>query len=250
MPTQIHVALLPQLLPCDWARDKPTAVIIDTLRFTTTACQALAAGAADVTVAAEIEEARMIAASSPQAALLCGERHCHLIEGFDLGNSPLDYSESRVRDKRLVFSTTNGTRAVAAARETQEIVLAGLVNRLRVSRALAGSPTSVAWILCAGTDGEAALEDILAAGAILDGSPDLEPGNDAARLAHTAWQSLTRQQEAGPALTSAIEQLFSLSRGGRNLIESGYAPDVQFAARLDTCDALPRATTQWNQFTI
>ncbi|MDX1930109.1 MAG: 2-phosphosulfolactate phosphatase, partial [Pirellulaceae bacterium] len=92
--TQFFVAQLPQLLPSGWSDGyEPTlAVVIDTLRFTSTACVALAAGATSVCVAAEVETARQLANQLGGRSLLCGERHCHRIEGFQLGNSPFEYT--------------------------------------------------------------------------------------------------------------------------------------------------------------
>ena len=90
------------------------AVVIDVLRATTAITHALVAGAARVIPTLTTEEAfkmrEMLMNQSPdQSVLLCGERGGVMIDGFDLGNSPEDYTQERVSGKTLIFSTTNGT---------------------------------------------------------------------------------------------------------------------------------------------
>ncbi len=256
---QVSVALLPQLLPNGGAIEYATAICIDTLRFTTTACQALAAGATGLQIAAEVEQARRLAkrsgeADSGHASLLCGERECQPIPGFDLGNSPFEYQPSVVADRHLVFSTTNGTRAVAAAQDSREIWLGALVNRRAVCQRLRSTAPSQVWLVCAGTDGVVALEDVLTAGAIL---ADLEepPANDAGFLAKLAWrqvQATTQELPAGALdgenLERALWQQFEMADGGRNLVETGYSNDLRFAARLDTLDIVPCNGSAWDVF--
>lgn len=266
----IRVALLPQLLPPEWSGPVRTSVVIDTLRFTTTACQALAAGANSITVARDVEAAlqaatRQAAASSPllvppQRPLLCGERLCRPIAGFDLGNSPYEYTPAAVAGRELLFTTTNGTVAVTAAKLSPSILLAGLVNRSAVAAALHGATQSTInpspgnpptnriedWIICSGTDGEVAAEDLLAAGAVIEALRDRQPalvlGNDSAWLALAAWQQFQRVPTSEQ--TAAVVKVFAEVRGGRNLVENGYARDLEFAARIDALDIVPSSTMQ------
>ncbi|MCA9297739.1 MAG: 2-phosphosulfolactate phosphatase, partial [Phycisphaerales bacterium] len=89
-----------------------TVVVVDVVRATTTITEALANGARGIYPTASIEEAVKLASSlGREDALLCGERKGAKIEGFDLGNSPREFTRAAVEDKRLVMSTTNGTRA-------------------------------------------------------------------------------------------------------------------------------------------
>jgi len=260
MPHVVRVALIPQLLPVDCFSAAQATIVIDTLRFTTTACQALVAGATSVTVAPDIETAHQVAmrpsTTNPNASvksrpLLCGERHCRPIEGFDLGNSPYEYTPEVVSGQELVFTTTNGTRAVSAARRSPTILLAGLVNRTAAARALhhACLVADIAenWIVCSGTDGEVATEDVLAAGAILaallQDDRSLVLGNDAAWIALALWQqcqhSTTAPTVEQGARPSTINRLFQQFRGGQNLVENGYARDLEFASQVDAFTVVP-----------
>jgi 2-phosphosulfolactate phosphatase len=144
------------------------AVVIDLLRATTTACHALASGATEVRPCLEIEEARHLAETlGRDSCLLGGERAGVRIEGFDCGNSPTEYTRERVVGKTLVFTTTNGTRAIGRVLEANRILLASLANLSAVCNEIATPPKPLD-IVCAGTDGGITREDVLVAGALVD----------------------------------------------------------------------------------
>lgn len=243
---QHFVAQLPQLLPADWSlgnSGEPTlAVVIDTLRFTSTVCVALQAGADSVCVAAEVEAARTLASELGIGSLLCGERLCHRIEGFQLGNSPFEYTPAAVAKRALVFSTTNGTRAVTAAEKARQVILASLLNRAAIVDWIVASRYERVWFLCAGTDGQIAAEDVLTAGAILSGcqarSSSTFLANDSATIAVKLFES--QRDEFGGVSEKAIVKLLSEAAGGLNLIQSGYSRDLIAVAQLDTIATVPR----------
>ncbi len=240
----LRVALLPSLIrPLTPSTVSPRgAVVIDTLRFTTTAAQALQAGAKSIRVLQDVDEARATKPAGSPAVLLCGERHCRPIDGFDLGNSPLEYQSNVVDGKSLVFSTTNGTLAVGAAADFEPCLLAALVNRSAVASAMLNSTINDWTIVCAGTDGEVAGEDVLAAGAIaqiLVSQPNrkITLANDSARLALDLWLD---------AWSSPSLELFALLEtfsGGYNLVQSGYKDDIRFAAQVDVVHCVPARRT-------
>ncbi len=243
---QLFVAQLPQLLPSDWSCGAPTmAIVIDTLRFTSTACIALDAGARSISVAAEIEAARQLAAKLGPDTLLCGERHCHRIEGFQLGNSPLEYTRQTVHGRDLVFSTTNGTLAVAASVAAQQVLLASLLNRAAVVDAIHNSGFEKVWIVCAGTDGQIAAEDMLTAGAIASLCQQQNPlttlANDSAVIACDFFQSLPTESDLR---ISALTILLTRAAGGHNLIQSGYSHDLTAVAQIDSVTTVPSNTAE------
>ncbi len=243
------------------------AVVIDTLRFTTTACQALQVGASCVHVAPTITRAQQMAKETKPRALLCGERKGHRIEGFDLGNSPVEVTRDRVDGRELIFTTTNGTLAVEAVRHIPTILLAAFVNRSVTCHYILEQTSGDVSVVCSGTSGQVTWEDVLTAGAVVDqlinSNKSVEYGNDSALLAHTAWQAtlgkvgetglrnpIDRQHDdilpelqANPPAEAVVARLLdelSRSLGGRNLIESGYQRDLQFAAQLDRLPIVAR----------
>lgn len=255
----ISVALLPKLLSANWAQAAPLAIVIDTLRFTSTACVALSAGARAITVVSDIDGAKRAGSVMPDGAQLCGERNCVKIPGFDLGNSPLEYTAAHVAGRELIFSTTNGTVAVEAALPAREIVLASLLNRGAVcqwlrAQALASDAAASelhVWCICAGTDGQVALEDVLTAGAIVaelcKHDPKWQLGNDSSWLARDAWNHVLADHlpdndatDCNAIGNQAIVERLRIAIGGRNLIEAGFEADLAAVARLDGYAVVPR----------
>lgn len=231
---QLSVHFLPKLVAAESLRGT-TAVVIDVLRATTTITHALQAGASAVIACLEIEEAQRLQQNDPQI-LLGGERGGERIQGFDYGNSPLEYTPDRVSDKTIAFTTTNGTRAMQHCEQAETILLAAFANLSAISDALVGR--SVVHILCAGTDGEVTREDVLLAGAIASRLSNRQARvqlNDQARLAADAWNAV-----AGDPSEDWLKRAVANSQGGRNLQRLGLQADVALAAKLDSLPVVPR----------
>src|SRR3954468_21131840 len=129
-----------------------TVVVIDLLRATSTICQALASGAREVVPFLEIEDAFTAAKGEDRADIvLGGERRGGKIPGFDVGNSPAEYTPQVVGGKRVFITTTNGTRAMHHARLASRVVLGSFLNLSAIVASVKDEPTID--ILCAGTDG-------------------------------------------------------------------------------------------------
>jgi 2-phosphosulfolactate phosphatase len=236
MPTtgQLDVYLLPTLAePVELSGQ--TVVVIDVLRATTTIAHALAAGATQVIPCLEIDEARKLAANLHNNIVLGGERGGLPIAGFDLGNSPAEYTPERVAGKTVVFTTTNGTRAMQRCRHASRVLIGGFVNFSAICRELSG--TAEIALVCAGTDGHVTREDTLLAGAIVDDlfrTKDYEL-NDQADIAADAWRTAVRVMTDRP-----LGLMLRDSRGGRNLIETGQENDIDLAAQMDKFDLVPQ----------
>lgn len=230
---QIDVYLLPALIePADLAGQ--AVVVIDVLRATTTIVQALAAGATQVIPCLEVDEARRIAAELGSDAILGGERGGLPIAGFDVGNSPAEYTPERVSNRPVVFTTTNGTRAMQRCRRARRVLIGAFVNFSALCRELADEKSLA--IVCAGTDGQVTREDTLLAGAIADDLTRGQKGrlNDQAEIAADAWRTAVRVLTDRP-----LGIMLRDSRGGRNLIETGQENDINLAAQIDKFDIVP-----------
>jgi 2-phosphosulfolactate phosphatase len=167
--------------------------------------------------------------------LLGGERHGKLIEGFDLGNSPLEYTPEKVRGRTIAFTTTNGTRALLHAKAALHVLIGCLNNQDAVAAAayqLASSECSDVHLLCAGTGGVMCLDDILAAGAIAESIRQLGPTTlaDSAMLAIRAFHD---------AAASGLEAAMNDALGGRNLVEIGMVADVVECSRVNIRPFVP-----------
>jgi 2-phosphosulfolactate phosphatase len=213
-----------------------SCVVIDVLRATTTIIEALANGAAEVVPCLRVEDALQLAVGQDRRQLvLGGERGGVQIAGFDLGNSPTAYSPQVIGGKRVVFTTTNGTKAMLHCQQAQQVLLAGFTNLAAVAQALHSADT--VQIVCAGTDGEVTHEDVLVAGALVERLTQAAPVGvelaDSARIARDAWLPYTKLSDA--ALAEALAQ----SAGGRNLCELGMQADIVFAAQRDCRAVVP-----------
>jgi 2-phosphosulfolactate phosphatase len=226
----VHVHLLPGLVP-PGGLTGGLAVVVDVLRATTTIVHALAAGCTAVRPCAEVEEARELAGSMRAGrVLLGGERGGVSLAGFDLGNSPREYTPKVCRGNTLVLTTTNGTRAIIRAAEAERTLVAGFVNYSAICEQLRLDARPL-HIICAGSERGIALEDTLLAGALIDflceGSEVRL--NDSARL---AWDCF---ENHGRILLGALE----ISEGGANLRQLGYDEDIRAAAQVDQFHLVP-----------
>lgn len=140
-----------------------TVVVIDVLRATSVITTALYNRALDVTVKVEVEEALKL---KDEGTLLGGERKALRIEGFDLSNSPLEYSKKKVEGKRIVLTTTNGTKTIHRAAPADKIYIGSILNGKAVGEMLAKEEKD-AIIICAGTQGNFSLDDFICAGKII-----------------------------------------------------------------------------------
>ena len=148
-----------------------TTVVIDVLRATSVITTALVNGAREVIPVKTVEEAQSLYATCDNA-LHGGERNALRIEGFDLGNSPLEYKKKVVEGKTLILTTTNGTNAINNVKGSDEIVLACFRNAEAVAEHLLGRlpqcDSRDLIIVCAGTEGRFSLDDGLCAGMLIE----------------------------------------------------------------------------------
>ena len=222
------------------------AVAVDVLRATTTVLFALAAGAERVVPLLDVEEAIRRRAEYPDGSVvLGGERGGKRIDGFDLGNSPKSFSPEVVAGKTVLFTTTNGTVAMNAARFAEPIFLACFVNAVAVVDML--SSFQQISIVCAGTDGQPTEEDILLAGCLTERlqrrSGYAYRLNVQATTAMELWsRSFSLKQIIGEETipVEALARILRTSRGGSNLMELGMGEDILTASQLDTINFVPQ----------
>jgi 2-phosphosulfolactate phosphatase len=225
----VDVALTPAALPA--ARLAGTAaLVVDVLRASTTMVTALAHGCRAMLPVAEVEEARRRARELP-GALLAGERGGDPPAGFDLGNSPLEFTSERVGGRTIVFTTSNGTRALLAARPATAVAVAGFVNLTAAAGWALGQRRDLV-VICAGELGARSVEDETCAGLLMDRVLSVEPGAVASPAA----------AEAAGAARAYAKDLARLARDAphaRLLAAHGRAPDVTACLTLDTFTVVP-----------
>ena len=206
-----------------------TAVVIDTLRATSTIVTSLANGAKEVIPVVSIEEAKRLKRSLGEETLVAGERGGVKIEEFDLGNSPRAYSQEVVLNKTVILTTTNGTKCFARLEGAQEVLVLSLLNLEAVNDYLQEKEDIV--FCCAGTHGEFALDDFATAGKII------------VRLfANKEVKLSDRALVAYQLYLQNKENLLSLIKGsksGQNLISLGKEDDIDYIVEDQEFEVVP-----------
>jgi 2-phosphosulfolactate phosphatase len=197
--------------------------VFDVLRATTTITAALAVGVEEIHLFDSLDAERRAAAAYHGPRLLCGEQDCLAPSGFDLGNSPGQFNARQHRGAVVFMCTTNGTRALLSARGAELIFAAALVNAAAVADALHRAGLDVT-LLCAGTNGQIADEDVLGAGAV---AHELLQRQDGVWTCGDLERAVARYRGADPL------QLLRQTAGGRNITAAGLDADIAFAARVN-----------------
>ena len=209
--------------------------IVDVLRASTTVATALGNGAKTVI---PLEGADDVIFRSKEFARseirLAGEQKMHPITGFDLGNSPQDFTAEAVGGKTILITTTNGTRALLGVQGARDIVIASYVNFtavLAMMKVAASSNTDIA-IICAGEEGSFTLEDAACAGRYVRAIPKRA---DAVQMNDAASASVLIEKKYG----ENIAKLFKESTHGQALQAAGFGDDLAAAAEVDAYSVVP-----------
>ena len=212
--------------PSQWRKLTPeklgaaACVVIDVIRATSTIVTALANGARKIQPVASVEEAFALKEQNPKT-LLAGERGGQALPGFDLGNSPEDFTPELVKGQHIILTTTNGTQALAACAGASLVFAASFLNLEAVSARLReiGPP----WIfVCAGCNGEFGVDDAIVAGALAESLDQDDP-------MVSLYRSVRRDLKA--ALLG--------SDAGRELMKVGLEKDVPFCAQMNLYPIVP-----------
>jgi len=221
------------------------AVIVDALRASATTASLLHYGVREIVVVEDMDAAFAQARTRP-GALLVGERGGLKVEGFDLGNSPLQADPGGLSDT-VVFSSSNMSRCCVGA-STCPAAFLGTLPTLSAAARLAYRAASDLGrdltLIPAGSvleESKVVLEDYVAAGALLARIGELSQGQavaegDAARAAEDIWAA---------AKARGVEETFLQTDNGVSLISLGFEADVRFACRLDVFGTVPKVTATY-----
>jgi 2-phosphosulfolactate phosphatase len=217
---------------------RSAVVVADVLRATTVMTLALANGATAVIPQDNDEKARRLYAEMKargEAVLLCGEKEGFKREGYDLGNSPLEFAPDRVDGKTIIHLTTNGTRALVAASQAKEIYLGSFLNLSAVARRLRAIENSVESVIgvVSGREGNYCLEDTVCLEGVLSALLE-SPGwnyeiTDAARTAIDLFQ----------IYKDRLLDMVRICYHGRYLEEVGLGNDLPECVKVDAADIAP-----------
>jgi 2-phosphosulfolactate phosphatase len=207
-------------------------IVIDVLRCSSTIIAALSNGAKGVIPTKNLQEARRRYRENP-GSLLAGERRGFKPKGFDLGNSPLQFTKEKVKNKLVILTTTSGAKAISLAKNGRWVFIGALLNVEAVAKEalkMAERERREISLLLAGKEGVFSLEDFICAGAVIENLPKENLGlSDAALVA-----ALTFRQ--------AQESLSSIIRQGSHaqyLKSIGLEEDIKFCSQINIFPTVP-----------
>jgi len=214
----------------DW-KDR-VVVVIDTLRATSTIITAIANGCSVFIPVEEPSEAVELQRTlHHETVLLGGERNSQLIDGFSLSNSPLEYTRDVVSNKTIVFTTTNGTRAIRSAADAFQVLIGAYINVSAVAAQLVATKRDVT-LLCAGTEGNFSTDDCVTAGAIIQALVDqhimleLDDLSQACAILYRTY---------APNLPESLKHTFHCKR----LWGLGFEKDIRYCYQMNAVPTVP-----------
>ncbi|HEX5171093.1 MAG TPA: 2-phosphosulfolactate phosphatase [Cyclobacteriaceae bacterium] len=224
----IDVCLSPDLIHL-YELENRSVVVVDILRATSCMTTAFAHGVQSIKPFASLEECRAMRADGFFTA---GERNGEKVEGFDLGNSPFEYMDERLKGKKIAFTTTNGTQAIEKSKGAKEIIIGSFLNLTAVAEHLKRHQNDI-LIVCAGWKGKVNLEDTLFAGALLEKlSDNVKPECDAPLMAHHIYQQGKNDMVGFLKNSSHVQRLNRLN----------IHKDIEFCLKVDQYFVTPILT--------
>jgi 2-phosphosulfolactate phosphatase len=234
---RIDILLTQSLIQDDLILKDKNVIILDVLRATTTMTIALSNGAKEIIPTENIATAVRVAKGSKNS-LLCGERNGKIVDGFNLGNSPTEYTSEVVKDKSLIFSTTNGTLAMIKSKFAKTCLLCGFINISAIVDYV-NSIDEDFTIICSGKLNDFCLEDAVCAGMILS---KLSAGRNL-EMKDSEIAAINLCNDLAMLLNvpsqEKILRLFHLSEHGKYLAQIGFEKDLEISSKIDSYPFIP-----------
>jgi 2-phosphosulfolactate phosphatase len=212
-----------------------TTVVIDVLRATTTIVTALNNKAREIIPVNSIEFAMKVSGDAfGGQTLLGGERNTKKIEGFKLGNSPLEYTHEVIGGKSVILFTTNGSKAIVKAKYSELLLICSFINVLSVASHLAILDKDIE-IVCSGRNNNFSLEDTVCAGRLISEIKRLNKNvelTDPAKASNILSDIYSRN----------IIKMLNECEHGKLLIDNGFKDDLDYCAEIGSITSIPYYT--------
>jgi 2-phosphosulfolactate phosphatase len=223
----IEVSTTPEMVAMHEVAGK-IVVVADIYRATSCTVAGLGTGVAEIRPVAQVEEAFTW---QQQGYLAAGERNGIQVEGFDMGNSPFEFMRPEVKGRKIVMTTTNGTKAIHLSKGAGQIICGAFLNLGVTARYLVSQPRDL-LVVCAGWKGRFSLEDHLYAGALVTKLQSLNSSLamcDAAKACTSLYQSLGE----------GVEGFIQSSSHAERLRKIGVVEDLPYCLQQDVFPVIP-----------
>ena len=219
----------PALYPY-YHQEDSVVVVVDILRAGTSMVAAFDHGAKEIIPVATTDEAESFLGTG---YVVAAERNAMRCPWADLGNDPSEFTAERIGGRSIVFTTTNGTQAIHAAREAgaAEIIVGAFSNLTAVARHCQASGRAVT-VLASGWQNSFCIEDTLYGAALLD---KLEELGASYRLTDSSRTALELYREHRAHL---YDYLYNCDHNQR-LIQRGYPESLRLCLEQDSSTHIP-----------
>ncbi len=209
-----------------------TSVVIDVLRASTVIVTALKNGAREVIPVGTVDFAMKVSGNAfGGQTILGGERNTKKVEGFNLGNSPLEYESEIVSGKSIILYTTNGTKAIVKAKFSENLYICCFNNLPAIADQLLKLNKDVE-IICGGSNGNFNMEDAVCAGNLIN---ELQKVDKTIEITDSGRASSVLFKSFGKSIAKMLKQ----TEHGKLLIENGFTEDIKECAQFGTADLIP-----------
>lgn len=209
-----------------------TAIVLDIFRCTSTIVTALANGCSEVIPALnQIEALELAAKLPPETYLMAGEIKGEKIKNFNLGNSPIEFTRKQVEGKKVILTTTNGTKAIRSCKPAKHVLIGSFLNASAITLCAAGYAKDIV-IVCAGTRGNISLEDVMGAGFLVSELKKETQDIRLNQLANTFFYLYKYFKEH-------LNHLLTKTRSSTNLERLGYGADISYCLQKNKFQVVP-----------
>ncbi|MHB8905156.1 MAG: 2-phosphosulfolactate phosphatase [Melioribacteraceae bacterium] len=209
-----------------------TSVVIDILRASTVIVTALTNGAREVIPVSTVDFAMKVSGNAfGGQTILSGERNTKKVEGFNLGNSPLEYTPDVVACKSIILYTTNGSKTIVKAKFSENLFICSFNNLPTVANHLLHLNKDVE-IICSGTNGNFNLEDAVCAGRLIS---EMDKVSTDLEISDSGRASLVLNKSFGKNISKMLKE----TEHGQLLIENGFGADIKECAQFGTTELIP-----------
>jgi 2-phosphosulfolactate phosphatase len=219
------------------ALDAKVCVVVDVIRSTSSMAVIMSRNPGRVILTPTVQKAMKFASQQAVYPLLCGERAGMAPDGFDFGNSPREYADASLQGRTLVFTSSNGTRAIGDVGLAAHVLLGSFLNASAVTEQaldLACRDRLDILFVCAGREEKFALDDAYCAGFLVSQLLQKIPVEEEFTLGDGGQASLGIFGYYRDPL-----KVFQKSGSGQAILDIGLEDDIPFLLERDMVDAVP-----------
>ena len=212
-------------------------IVVDVIRSTSTLSVIMSRHPARVLITPTVQKAVKFASQQSSQPLLCGEREGLPPKGFDFGNSPREFVDADLRGKIVVFTSSNGARAIADVSLSPHVFLGSFLNGSAIAEAALAKAYRDRFdvlVVCAGREEKFAIDDSYCAGYLISLLLGRIPAEQSFVLGDGGQAAL-----AIFGYFRDPRKLLEGSGAGQAVLKIGLGEDIPFLLQKDSFETVP-----------